>query len=144
MAERADEREGKKPEEGDDAEDREVAAGPTRHPHPRRPRTSPKLVSRTPTANLIVFSGTRSSGARTTSPTAMTSTTAAAAAAAAQPSRPCVAPNVTTMKTTSSPSSSTPLNATVNEYQSTGRRAGRRGRAGSRSAKASASSCNAL
>src|SRR5262245_26121173 len=79
----------------------------------------PKLVNSTPTTNLSSFSGTRSSGARTASPTATTSTTAAAAAAAARPSRPCVEPKVITMNATSSPSSSTPLKATVNDYQST-------------------------
>src|SRR5580765_8351390 len=87
-------------------------------PAPSPPQKIPKLVSNTPTANLSVFSGTRASGPRTTKPATTTATTAAAAAAAARPRRPWVAPKVTTMKATSRPSSSTPLKATVNEYQS--------------------------
>src|SRR6266511_3005304 len=85
---------------------------------PSAPQKQPKLVSRRPTANLIVFSGTRVSGPRASTPPATTSTSAAAAPPAARPSRPCALPNEITMKTTSRPSSRTPLNATVNAYQS--------------------------
>src|SRR4051812_2117236 len=97
-----------------------IATSPPGHstPAPSPPQKIPKLVSMTPTANLSVFSGTRSSGPRTTKPATTTTTTALAAAAAASPSRPCVAPKLTTTKATSRPSRRTPLNATVNEYQS--------------------------
>src|SRR5262249_51579803 len=87
-------------------------------PAPSAAQNVPKLVSMTPTPNFIVFSGTRLSGAWTTAPTTRTTTSAAAAAAAARPTAPCVAPNVTTMNATSRPSRNTPLNATVNAYQS--------------------------
>ena len=45
-------------------------------PAPSPAQKTPKLVRRSPTANLIVFSGTRSSGERTAIPTRRTSTTA--------------------------------------------------------------------
>src|SRR5262249_15300568 len=77
-------------------------------PRPHRAQKMPTRVSSTRPPNLGAFSGPRSSGPRTASPTATTSTTAAAAAAAARPSRPCVEPKVITMKATSSPSSRTP------------------------------------
>src|SRR5262249_27504838 len=70
-------------------------------PAPSPAQKIPKLVSRTPTVNLSAFSGTRASGARTASPTAMTTKTAAAAAAAARPRRLCVLPKVITMNATS-------------------------------------------
>src|SRR3954454_4088188 len=87
-------------------------------PAPSAPQKQPKLVSSSPTANLIVFSGTRSSGPRASAPTATTRTSAAPAPAAASPRRPWALPKEMTMKTTSSPSSRTPLKETVSEYQS--------------------------
>src|SRR5581483_3469340 len=90
-----------------------------RTPAPSPAQKIPNDVRSTPTANLIVFSGTRASGARTATPTAPTRTTASAAPAAASGTLPCVLPNATTMNATSSPSSSTPLNASVKPYQST-------------------------
>src|SRR6266508_5690509 len=87
-------------------------------PAPSAPQKQPKLVSRRPTAYLIVFSGTCSSGPRARTPAPTTSTKAAAAPAAARPILFWALPKEITMKTTSSPSSRTPLKATVNEYQS--------------------------
>src|SRR5205823_10348993 len=54
-------------------------------PAPSAPQKQPKLVSSRPTAYLIVFSGTCSSGPRARTPAPTTSTKAAAAAAAARP-----------------------------------------------------------
>src|SRR6516225_1920223 len=87
-------------------------------PAPSAPQNMPNEVSMTPTANFKAFSGTRDSGARTAIPTAATTTTAAAAATAARPWFCWLAPKVIAMKTTSMPSSSTPLNERVNAYQS--------------------------
>src|SRR5207244_993213 len=87
-------------------------------PAPSAPQKQPKLVSSRPTTYLIVFSGTRSSGPRARTPAPTTTTTAAAAPAAARLTRCWALPNEITMKTTSRPSSRTPLKATVNEYQS--------------------------
>jgi hypothetical protein len=78
----------------------------------------PNEVSMMPTANFNAFSGTRASGARTSTPVTATTTTAAAAPITAAPTLCWLAPNVITMKTTSSPSSRTPLNASVKAYQS--------------------------
>src|SRR3954469_10579652 len=86
-------------------------------PAPSAPQKQPKLVSSRPTANLIVFSGTRCSGPRASTPATTTTTSATTAATIATSSRPCALPNVITMKTTSNPSSRTPLKATVKEYQ---------------------------
>src|SRR5207248_3193086 len=96
------------------------AASPPGHvtPAPSAPQNVPKLISMAPTANFIVFSGTRLSGARTRTPTPTTNTTAAPAPTAASGMLPWVLPNVNTMNATSSPSRNTPLNASVNEYQS--------------------------
>src|SRR6478735_8272981 len=115
-------------------------------PAPSPPQKMPKLVRSSPTANLMVFSGTRSSGDRTAIPAITTSATAVTAAAAANAILPGAAPKVTTMNTISSPSSNTPLNATVNEYQSIAVGAPRPARvACSRSAaNATPSSCSAL
>src|SRR5215475_4493058 len=88
-------------------------------PAPSTLQKIPNVVSITPTANFIEFSGTRASGARTARPTPATSTSAAAAPTAASGIEPCALPKVRTMNTTSSPSSSTPLNESVNPYQST-------------------------
>ncbi len=72
----------------------------------------------TPTANFSVFSGTRASGARTARPAPATTTTAATAASAAVPTSCWLLPKVIAMNTTSRPSSRTPLNDSVNPYQS--------------------------
>src|SRR6476620_11018717 len=83
-------------------------------PAPSAPQNTPNVVNRSPTANLRVFSG-----ARATAPATATTTKAAPAAAAARATpASLVAPNVMTMKATSRPSRNTPLNATVNAYQS--------------------------
>src|SRR6266545_642453 len=93
------------------------AASPPGHsePAPSAPQKIPNEVSITPTLNFIAFSGTLASGRRTATPTAATTRTAAAAASAARPRRCWFAPKVRAMKTTSSPSSRTPLKAMVNE-----------------------------
>ena len=104
--------------ERDEAEDRGLSARPLRLRRLLPPRRSRTLLSITPTANLSVFSGTRASGACATTPATSTTTNAAPAPIAARPTFPCVLPNVTTMNATSSPSRNTPLNETVNEYQS--------------------------
>src|SRR5439155_26973661 len=80
-------------------------------PAPSAPQKQPKLVSSRPTAYLIVFSGTRSSGPRARTPAPTTTTTAAAAPAAARLTRCWALPKEITMKTTSRPSSRTPLKA---------------------------------
>src|SRR5215471_9439291 len=87
-------------------------------PAPSAPQKMPNEVSMTPTANFMVFSGTRASGACTATPAAATTTTAAAALSAARPTLFWLAPKVMAMNTTSSPSSRTPLNDRVNAYQS--------------------------
>src|SRR5580704_4147387 len=87
-------------------------------PAPSAPQKVPNDVSMMPTANFMAFSGTRASGARTAIPIPATVTTAAAAARAARPRFPWLSPNVIAMNTTSRPSSSTPLNESVNAYQS--------------------------
>jgi hypothetical protein len=71
-----------------------------------------------PTTNFMAFSGTRANGARTAIPAMVTTSTAASAATAASGMLCWLAPNVSAMKTTSRPSSTTPLNDSVNEYQS--------------------------
>ena len=68
-----------------------------------------------------MFSGHALRAAARDEPATTTSTTAACGRGGER--EPALrAPNVTTMKTTSSPSSNTPLKATVNEYQSIPRR----------------------
>src|SRR6266545_4502532 len=89
-----------------------------RTPAPSPPQNVPKVVSSAPTANFVVFSGTRASGARTATPAMTTASTAAAAPRTANPMLPWLAAKVTTMKATSSPSSTTALNDKVNAYQS--------------------------
>src|SRR5215472_9929489 len=84
-------------------------------PAPSAPQKMPNEVSMTPTANFSVFSASR---ACTTTPTMATTTTAATALRAARPMLFWLAPKVMAMNTTSSPSSSTPLNDRVNAYQS--------------------------
>src|SRR3984957_4616855 len=87
-------------------------------PAPSAPQNVPKLVSMTPTANFIQFSGTLVSGALTAMPTTVTRMIAAAAPMTAAPMFFWLVPKVITMKTTSRPSRSTPLKARVKEYQS--------------------------
>src|SRR5512133_512426 len=115
-------------------------------PAPSAPQKQPKLVSSRPTANLMVFSGTRCSGPRARTPATTTTTSATTAATIATSSRPCALPNVITMKTTSSPSSRTPLKAMVKEYQSSpARRSLPAASASARSRRnASSSSCSGL
>src|SRR4051794_10784915 len=93
-----------------------IATSPPGHraPAPSAPQKMPNEVSITPTAYLSVFSGTRLSGARTAIPTAATTTTAAAAARAASATLCWFEPKVTAMNATSRPSSSTPLNDSMN------------------------------
>ena len=87
----ADEQGRKDPEERDH-EDREEARRPASPPRrPRPPRSMPKLVSITPTVNLIVFSGTRSSGLRTSTPTTATSNDRRRGACNRDANRPCAA-----------------------------------------------------
>src|SRR6266850_1304993 len=78
-------------------------------PRPSPVQNTPKADSMTPTANLSVFSDTRASGRRSTSPAIAIRPQAASAPALAsrRSSRP--EPTAITMKTTSSPSSSTAL-----------------------------------
>src|SRR5882757_6550202 len=87
-------------------------------PAPSAPQNVPNVVSMIPTPYFSVFSGTRDSGERSATPATTTTTTAAAAAIAASPILPWLVPKVSTMNATSSPSSSTPLNAIVVEYAS--------------------------
>ena len=98
----------------------EVAAGPFDAPRPSAntpsPSTAqkvPKVVSSRPTANLIVFSGTRASGRRSATPAASTTAPPHAAPAAASGIASALSPNVITMKTISSPSRKTPLKLTT-------------------------------
>src|SRR5690348_9155397 len=91
------------------------AASPPGHevPTPSVLQKTPKVVSSTPTANFIAFSGTRARGARAAIPASRTTMTASAAAAAARGISPRLAPKVTTMNATSSPSSRTALKETA-------------------------------
>src|SRR6478609_2543115 len=87
-------------------------------PTPSPAQNVPNDVSIMPTTNFRVFSGTRVSGWWTTTATPVTSTAAATAPITAGIMSPAVRPKVITINTTSSPSSSTPLNDTVNATQS--------------------------
>ena len=118
MPEDAHEREGRERHEGENPEQGQIVLGPVDADPTSPAQKIPKLVSSTPTTNLIVFSGTRLSGARIRTPTVATITNAASAAPAASGTSCWLLPNVTTMNATSSPPSRTPLNATVNAYQS--------------------------
>src|SRR5262249_15822632 len=114
-------------------------------PAPSPPQKTPKLVSNTPTTYLSVFSGTRPSGPRTTTPTDTTHTTAAAAAPPDGPSLDCVLTKPIPKTPTPTPPSNTPLNAPVNEYQPTRPVDGAAEPASARPlAKAAASSCIGL
>src|SRR6266702_4213327 len=76
-----------------------IAASPPGQsaPAPSADQKIPQVVSMIPTANFIVFTGTRASGARASTPTSATSNTAATAPAAASGIDPCVLPKVRTM-----------------------------------------------
>ena len=87
-------------------------------PAPSALQKIPNEVSMMPTTNFNAFSGTRVNGACTRMPAIRTTTNAAPAASAAKPTLRWVPPKVTMMNATSSPSRKTPLNATVNPYQS--------------------------
>src|SRR3954447_14034063 len=119
-----------------------IAASPRgqRTPAPSPAQNIPKVVSMAPTANFIVFSGTRLSGRWTNTPARSTTTAAAAAPSAASPTLCCAPPKVTTMNATSRPSSRTPLNETVNVYQSTPAESGAAARAACCSSRKIASS----
>ena len=88
-------------------------------PSPSTAQNVPKVESSRPTANLIVFSGTRASGLCSAMPA--TSTIAPPSGA---PRRrrlgieSAFSPNVITMKITSRPSRKTPLKLTTNPNQS--------------------------
>ena len=87
-----------------------------RAPAPSAPQKIPNEVSITPTPNFIAFSGTRASGARIAMPDARRPAgRPRLRPAAARPTRCWFAPKVRAMKTTSRPSSRTPLKAIVNE-----------------------------
>ena len=81
-------------------------------PAPSADQKIPNVVSITPTANFIAFSGTRASGARTATPIAGDEHDAPPRRpTAASGIDPCALPKVRTMNATSSPSRSTPLKA---------------------------------
>src|SRR5882757_78202 len=87
------------------------------HGHAALPPTAssvqkvPNAVIMAPTANLMAFSGTRRSGARAASPAATTTKSAAKAPIALLVQACACRPSAATTSQTSSPSSSTPLNA---------------------------------
>src|SRR5205807_3952963 len=87
-------------------------------PTPSPAQNVPNPVSIIPTTNFSVFSGTRLNGLCTTTAAPVTSTAASTEPSSAGLISPAVSPNVITINTTSSPSSSTPLKATVNAVQS--------------------------
>ena len=84
-----------------------------RCPSPSPVQNTPKADNMTPTPNLRVFSGTRDSGRWTTAPAASTSAQAASAPRLAGINSPRPTPTAMTMKTTSTPSSSTALRAVM-------------------------------
>src|SRR5690348_15865439 len=87
-------------------------------PAPSAPQKMPKVVSSEPTANFMVFSGSRASGWRTATPAPATTRMAASAPITERPTWCRLAPKATTMNATSRPSSSTPLKDSVKAYQS--------------------------
>ena len=107
------ERQRRREVERDERGDRRVARRPVA-PAPSAAQNVPNDVSITPTAYFSVFSGTRLSGARASTPATTTTTIATTAAITASGTLSWLLPNVTTMNATSSPSSSTPLKLTVN------------------------------
>src|SRR5262249_28096218 len=64
----------------------------------------PNALSSRPTANLIVFSGTRLNGSRSSAPANTTTPSASSAPSAASGMLPCAVPKVSTMKATPEPS----------------------------------------
>src|SRR5262245_49198158 len=70
-------------------------------PSPSPVQKTPKAESMTPTANLSVFSGTRSSGRCSAKPNVATTKQAASAPRLAAPTRPRPAPTAITINTTS-------------------------------------------
>ena len=81
-------------------------------PAPSAAQNIPNEQSITPTANFIVFSGTRASGARSASPRARHGEDRDRRGRRGEADMRCwLAPKVSTMKATSRPSSSTPLKA---------------------------------
>src|SRR3954454_18724168 len=87
-------------------------------PSPSAQKNVPKVVSTRPTTYLSSLSGSRRSGRCRSTPRPTTSTTAAAAPASAGARPPGRAARTVTIRITSTPSSSTPLNATANPGQS--------------------------
>src|SRR4051794_24992851 len=106
-------------------------------PSPSAQKTVPNVVSTSPTTYFSSVSGSRRSGRCSTNPSPSTSTTAAAPPASAGARPPGRAARTVTMRITSTPSSSTPLNAMTNPGQSTPSAAG-----GGSSASASRSATN--
>ena len=104
-------------EEGDHAEQRELVAGPVDAGALGAPEAA-EARQQQPDRELDRVLGHARERPVREHPATTTTTSAAAAPAAASPSRPCALPKAITMKATSRPSSRTPLNATVNEYQS--------------------------
>src|SRR3954468_17188002 len=106
-------------------------------PSPSAQKNVPNVVSTSPTTYFSSVSGSRRNGRCSTTPSPSTSTTAAAPPASAGASPPGRAARTVTMRITSTPSSSTPLNAMTNPGQSNPSAAG-----GGSSASASRSATN--
>src|SRR3954451_7156586 len=106
-------------------------------PRPSAQKNVPNVVSTSPTTDFRSLSGRRRSGRCRSSPSPITSTTAAAPPTSAGARPPGRAASTVTMRMTSTPSSSTPLNATTKPGQSKRPAAG-----GSSSASASRSARN--
>src|SRR3954470_12166536 len=106
-------------------------------PSPSAQKNVPNVVSTSPTTYFSSLSGSFRSGRCSTSPRPRTSTTAAAPPTSAGASPPGRAASTVTMRMTSTPSSSTPLNAIMKPGQSTPPAAG-----GGSSASASRSARN--
>src|SRR3954453_18435214 len=87
-------------------------------PSPSAQKKVPKVVSTSPTTYLSSLPGSRRSGRCRSSPRPITRTTAAEAPASAGARPPGRAARTVTIRITSTPSSSTPLNATAKPGQS--------------------------
>src|SRR4051812_41836528 len=87
-------------------------------PRPSAQKNVPNVVSTSPTTYLSCVSGRRRSGRCRKNPSPRTSATAAAPPATVGASPPGRAARTVTMRITSTPSSSTPLNDTTNPGQS--------------------------
>ena len=72
-------------------------------------QNTPNAASSTPTPNFRPFSGTRTSGRRSSMPTASTSTQAAAAPSDASAISPCPAPTASTSSAAARQVRATPL-----------------------------------